>query len=314
MYSLRVIFRITINDYLSSRVRDLKYSDVFFYELSFLFTRHSRCGVRGLSIVAILKTVLKPTFMDAMMIHVRRHCVRMIKQAILSFYPRKAKKKIQNENNKNDFDEDSDDDLPEWVKKLSNQVKNTQDSDENEKEFEEPETSASKSNDKQTPPNSEDIPAETDTLDGGTHSPPNNEDIEAETETLDGGSHSPPKNDKTARKQTLSNAWKETANTASSASTPNTPSECKKRRLKRYNSGFDKKENKWVRSCDGRNAILAKIKSTTNLIIDDPKKDDVTLSIILTDVEKFEDAFNTYPQGIQDVNQIPADKVSIYLR
>ena len=66
----------------------------------------------------------------------------------------------------------------------------------------------------------------------------------------------------------------------------------------------------WARSCDSRGNVISKAQTTFGLIIDDVGKDDVALSIIITDLEKFGKLRKIPPETNFALSQMTPDNVS----
>ena len=289
----------------------------------------------------------------------------MLKETLLSFYPSVGQGKEKGADGNDVVTPDSDDELPVWVKNLSEKeksnenaiaqqqhrgkvgVENARSHDENDdcesiksKESGLPNEESGLPNGESGHPNEESgLPKEESGLPNEESGLPNEDVGKQQKETVDDGMGNPnegtiganeskvdkpddnEENMKTGKVglqngevENLDNGKKDTKENGAGHGTGTNGSEnnprAAKRRLQRHKSAFDKVKERWVRSCDSRNEVISKAKSTFDLIIDDVKKDDVTLSGIIVDLEKLEIFWKAFPKNSSELAQITYDKLA----
>ena len=86
--------------------------------------------------------------------------------------------------------------------------------------------------------------------------------------------------------------------------------EANKKRLKRNNSFWDKDTKRKTHKNELRDSIIMKAKAIFDYVIDDPQKDDPTLSTIISDCARFETAWLKCPNTAATVQSYSSEKLS----
>ena len=292
--------------------------------------------------LSILRPVLKPQLFAAMMNIFTPHCAKMLSDVIQSFYP-DVKVVIDEDTIEENDNMDEDDELPIWMKQMHQPIMPGEEKATNKEsppieDMHQPIIPGQeKTSNKEPHPIEHEKPKVGDVNNGQTvvweseitlggsggqethpiQNEPSNVGNDEKSEEVGAASSSAPK---TALDGSEKHPVSETEpgdvskekkkNESAEPKSPQRPP--LKRRLRRNDSGYEPGTGKWMRRSQLRNEVINEAKETFDFIIDVTKNDESRLSAIISDLERCEVLWTSFPKNKEDLKRVTVDKLTCF--